>query len=337
MLPFRTLRNPRTSRSRGPSAEAEGYREARLRRASHRLVSPLYLDLGGDHRDTVFVAGSGRGGTSWLSEVINHDRDYRYVFEPFNPAEVPLARPFGYRRYIRPGESHPDLWERARKVVSGGVRGPWTDRFHRRFIARKRLIKDIRANLFLGWLARSFPEMPIVFILRHPCAVALSKTRLGWSSRLEEFLEQPELVRDFLSPVVEEMRAAPTEFERHVFAWCVETLVPLTHLEPGRAHLVFYENLCETPEAELRGISDYLGSGFRDVPIEALRMPSDLARSGSAVLSGRDPARSWREELGEREIRRAVEILGYFGLDPIYGASPMPDAEAARRILERAS
>jgi hypothetical protein len=304
---------------------------------TERIVSPLYLDLGGDHHDTVFVAGSGRGGTSWLSEVINHDSDYRYVFEPFNPSEVSLARPFGYRCYIRPGESRPELRERANKVVSGEVRGLWTDRFHRRFLARKRLIKDIRANLFLGWLSRSFPEMPIVFILRHPCAVALSKTKLGWSSRLEEFLEQPGLVRDFLDPVAEEMRAATTEFERHVFAWCVETLVPLTHLDPGRAHLVFYENLCEAPEAELRGLYDYFGAGFRDVPVETLLRPSDLARSGSAVLSGRDPVRSWREELGEREVRRAFEILGYFGLDRIYGASPMPNAEAARRILERTS
>jgi hypothetical protein len=304
---------------------------------AERIVSPLYLDIGGDHRDTVFVAGSGRSGTSWLSEVINHDRDYRYVFEPFNPAEVSLARPFGYRRYIRPGESRPELLGRAREIVTGRVRGAWTDRFHRRFLARKRLIKDIRANLFLGWLARSFPEMPIVFILRHPCAVALSKTKLGWSSRLEEFLGQPELVRDFLGPVEEEMRAATTEFERHLFAWCVETLVPLTHLEPGRVHLVFYENLCEAPEAELRGLSDYLASGFRDVPVEALLRPSALVRSGSAVLSGGDPVRSWRGELGEREVRRTVEILGYFGLDAIYGASPMPDTQAARRILERTS
>lgn len=309
-------------------------------RAVERLVSPLYLDLGGDHRDAVFVAGSGRSGTSWLSEVINHDRDYRYVFEPFNPYEVPLARPFGYRRYIRPGESRPELWERARGIVSGGVRGPWTDRFHRRFVARKRLIKDIRANLFLGWLAESFPQMPVIFILRHPCAVALSKTRLGWKSRLEEFLEQPGLVRDFLAPVAGEMRSASTEFERHLFAWCVESLVPLTQLGqlgPDRAHLVLYENLCESPEAELRGLSDYLGPGPRDVPLEALRMPSALSRPGSAVLAGRDPVRSWREELDDDQVLRAIEILGYFGLDRIYGASPMPDAEAAREIMEGSS
>ena len=48
-----------------------------------RLLGGLYVDLGkGDHRDAVFLAGSGRSGTTWLSEVINYKGGYRYVFEP---------------------------------------------------------------------------------------------------------------------------------------------------------------------------------------------------------------------------------------------------------------
>ena len=60
-----------------------------------RLPGGLYVDLEkGDHRSSVFLAGSGRSGTTWLSEIINHRRGYRYVFEPFNPREVGL---FGHR------------------------------------------------------------------------------------------------------------------------------------------------------------------------------------------------------------------------------------------------
>lgn len=335
MLPLETMSalSPRTG--------FEGYGEGGLARAVERLVSPLYLDLGGDHHDAVFVAGSGRSGTTWISELANRRLGYRYVFEPFHPGEVPLARPFGYRRYIKPGESQPELQEAARSIVSGRVRGPWTDRFHRRFVSRGRLIKDIRANLFLGWLADSFPEMPVILILRHPCAVALSKVRLGWRARLEEFLAQPELVRDFLAPVAERMRAACTdetpEFERHVFAWCVETAVPLAQLGPGRAHLVFYESLCESPEEELRELFRYLGSEPGSVSPDVLRSPSSLSRPGSAVLSSADPVASWREELSAEESRRAVEILGLFGLDRVYGESPRPGVEAARGLLEGVS
>lgn len=311
----------------------EAYGGGSLARAAGRLLGPIHLDLGRDHRDSILIAGSGRGGTSWLAETVCAAGGYRYVFEPFHPGRVAAARPFGYRRYLRPGEHRPDLLEPASRILGGRVRGLWTDRFQRGFIHRKRLIKDIRANLFLAWLARNFPGMPVVFVLRHPCAVARSKTKLGWRSRLEEFLGQPELVEDFLAPVAGQMRAARSEFERHVFAWCIENLVPLAQLRPSQAHLVFYERLCESPEDELARLFGYLDSGGVDRALRSLRKPSPLSRAGSEILSGGSPARGWVREVSETETERATEILALFGLDGIYGESPEPDPAAAWRML----
>lgn len=312
----------------------EAYSRDSLTRAAGRLLSPLHLDLGRDHRDSVLVAGSGRGGTSWLAEAVSAAGGYRYVFEPFHPGRVRAARPFGYRRYLRPREQSPDLLESAARILGGRVRGLWTDRFQRGLVHRRRLIKEIRANLFLAWLAENFPGLPLVFVLRHPCAVAHSKTRLGWRSRLQEFLDQPDLVEDFLAPVAGRMRAAHTEFERHVFAWCVENRVPLAQLRRGQVHLVFYERLCESPEEELRRLFGYLGSGGVDRALSSLRKPSPLSRADSEILSGGSPARGWTKEVSETEARRATEILALFGLDGIYGESPEPDPEAARRMLD---
>lgn len=312
----------------------EAYSVGSLARAGSRLLSPLYLDLGGDHRDAVLVAGSGRGGTSWLAEAVSRGGGYRYVFEPFHPGRVYAARAFGYRRYLRPHEWNPDLFEQASRILGGEVRGSWSDRFQRGFVHHRRLIKDIRVNLFLGWLSENFPGLPIVFMLRHPCAVAHSKTRLGWRSRLDEFLCQPRLVEDFLAPVAEQARAARTEFERHVFAWCMENRVPLAQLRGGRAHLVFYESLCNRPEQELGGLFDYLGSGGVDHALRALHGPSPLSRTGSALLAGGDPARGWRREVSEPEARRAAEILALFGMDGVYDESPEPHPEAAWQMLD---
>ena len=314
--------------------QREAYSRDSLARAAHRFLGPIHLDLGKDHGDSVLVAGSGRGGTSWLAEAVSAAGGYRYVFEPFHPGKVRAALPFGYRRYLRPHERRLDLLEPASRILGGRVRGPWTDRFQRGFVHRRRLIKEIRANLFLGWLAQNFPGMPVVFVLRHPCAVAHSKTRLGWRSRLEEFLGQPELVEDFLAPVAERMRAARSEFERHVFAWCVENRVPLAQLRRGQAHLVFYERLCENPDQELAQLFGYLGSGGVERALRALRKPSSLSRAGSEIHSGGSPSRGWVREVGEAEIRRATEILALFGLDGIYGDSPEPDPAAAWRMLD---
>ena len=42
-----------------------------------RLLGGFYVDLGHDHRDSVFLAGSGRAGTTWVTELINYRGAYR--------------------------------------------------------------------------------------------------------------------------------------------------------------------------------------------------------------------------------------------------------------------
>ena len=182
-----------------------------------RLPGSLYVDLGkGDHRSSVFLAGSGRSGTTWLSEIINHSRGYRYVFEPFNPRVVGPFRHFRTKQYLRPDDRREEYLEPARLALTGGLRDPWTDRFNRRIVARRRLIKDIRANLLLGWMRANFPGMPIIILLRHPCAVVASRLALGWRDNLSETMEQRELVEDFLLPMEAEIRAGVLEQGAHL-------------------------------------------------------------------------------------------------------------------------
>ena len=41
-----------------------------------RVIGTVYLDLDSNTRNTVFLGGSGRSGTTWLSQVINYDNTY---------------------------------------------------------------------------------------------------------------------------------------------------------------------------------------------------------------------------------------------------------------------
>ncbi len=224
-----------------------------------RLPGGLYVDLEkGDHRTSVFLAGSGRSGTTWLSEIINHRRGYRYVFEPFNPREVGPFGHFRTKQYLRPDDQRQEFLEPVRLALTGGLRNPWTDRFNGRIVARRRLIKDIRANLLLGWMRAHFPGMPIILLIRHPCAVVASRLALGWRDNLSETMEQRELVEDFLFPMEAEILAAKDDFERHLFLWCIDNYVPLKQLGPQDVHLTFYENLLARPEEELQSLFTFL-------------------------------------------------------------------------------
>jgi hypothetical protein len=296
-----------------------------------RLLGRIYVDLGkGDHRDAVFLAGSGRSGTTWLSEVINYKGAYRYVFEPFNPARVRAFGHFRSKQYLRPGDVREAFLEPARLALSGDLKDPWTDRFNTKFVARRRLIKDIRANLLLGWMRANFPGMPIVLLLRHPCAVVTSRLALGWKDNLGETMAQEDLVEDFLLPVEAEIRAARDDFERHLFLWCIDNYVPLRQFARGEIHLVYYEDLLENPEDGLRSLFGFLGEDMDDRVYGRLGRPSPLSRRGAPLPS----VDGWRAHVSARQLERACEILALFGLDRVYGEGPMPDPSGAYSLMK---
>jgi hypothetical protein len=290
-----------------------------------RLFGALHLDLNRDHRNSVFLAGSGRSGTTWVSEIINHRNEYRLIFEPFHPG---ICKNFRRKQYLRPDDRSEEYLGPARKVLTGGIRSFWTDRFNRKFVARRRLIKDIRANLLLCWMRENLPGMPIVLLLRHPCAVAASRLALGWRDGLPEMMEQEELVEDYLSPIEAEIQAARNAFERHVFSWCIDNYVPLRQFAPGEIHLAFYENFIVHPEDEIQRLFAFLGEDFDRRVYRVLRRPSPLSRRG-----GSSSVDAWRRSVSGSQLERAVEILGLFELDRLYGEGTMPDPSGAYALL----
>ena len=311
----------------------EKYTREWTRRLRARVLSGLYVDLNRDYRNSIFLAGSGRSGTTWVSDLINYKNEYRYVFEPFHPEKVEICRHFSHKQYLRPEDRREEFLDPAQTILSGALRSRWADRFHSRFVSQRRLIKDIRANLMLGWIRANFPEMIMIFLLRHPCAVANSKIKLGWKPDINDLLSQKELVEDFLEPFEDEMRSAKTDFERHVFSWCVENYVPLAQLKRGEVYLAFYENLSENPKDEVGRLFAFMGKDFDESIFERMKKPSLLSREGSAVLSGERLADSWRKHVTTAQLERTIEILGLFGLDAVYSEKPMPDTGGAFTLM----
>lgn len=294
-----------------------------LRRARELTLGRFYIDLG-DYRRTVILAGTGRSGTTWVANVLNHANAYRLMFEPFYPREVPQLSGFRERQYLRPGDSDPRYVEPVRRLLSGRVRSRWIDRPNRRLVVTQRLIKDIRAHFLLGWIRRHFPEIPIILLLRHPCAVAHSKSRLSWDSAVDGFLDQPELKEDFFEGLAEETLRVGSAFERYVLMWCLENYVPLKQFPADEIHILFYEHLCTRPEREIDRLFGFLGTAWTERVFRALRRPSPVTRRESAVVTGGDPLTEWTRGVGAAQVSRALEILTAFGMDAIYGEGPEP-------------
>lgn len=297
-----------------------------LRRARNALRPPLF-DLGGLH-DVIFVAGMGRSGTTWMATLINCDGSHRVLFEPFRPARVQAARKFQIMQYMNPDANDTELESAATAIIRGDVRGEWIDRDNRRIFYRRRIVKDIRCNLMLGWLQKIAGDAPVVLTLRHPLQIALSWARLGWGRRsLEIILSQEPLHHDF--PFIDEVfrRTHPRSFaEKIVFQWCVYYVVPLHHLRSGEAHVAFYEGLILDPDEELQQLTRYLGRSIDEVGVRsALLAPSStnfLRRNFASDKCGL--VNSWLQAFSKDEIRRANDILVQFGLDELYDAEGFP-------------
>jgi len=307
---------------------------AHLQPIRRRLGLRIVFDRAPDPSRSVLLAGTGRSGGSWICEFLNQHNEYRYVFEPFHPKNTPWAARFPARRYMRPDEQDPEFLGVISSVVTGRSRHPWTERFNRRLIAHQRLIKANYANLMLKWLHVNFPGMPLVLLLRHPCAVALSFVSHGYRGAVLPLLDQDELVEDHLEPYVEDIRRARDVFERTVFLWCVETLVPLRQCRPDELHVVLYERMVREPEAEVRGLLEHLGIPAAGLDIARLARPSLTARRAtSAAWTGADRVTAWQDRIDGAQRERAAEILSLFGLDRIYSDDPIPRMEGPAEIM----
>ena len=238
-----------------------------------------------------------------------------------------MTRNFRSRQYIKPGTDDPALTLPIERILAGRIRDPWTDQHNTRLIANRRLVKDPWSNLMLGWMSRRYPQMPVVLVIRHPCAVVASQLAMGawkWHVDLEAVLSQRTLVEDHLAPHLDVVRAAETVFERHVVLWCIENLVALSQLEGRRAHIVFYEDLCLDPIPQLELLFDFVGMPFDPEAGPDTRRPSALTRTDSAIATGEGPVDGWRRHVDPGDVRRAADLLAVFGLDTIYGEGSLP-------------
>ncbi len=293
-------------------------------------MARCWLDLH-DPNKTVFLAGVGRSGTTWLGDVLNYRNTFRTMFEPFFPAKVPELAAAGWRAhgYLRPGATGPGV-AAVERILAGRIRNDWIDQFNTRAVAHRRLIKDIRANFMLGWLRARYPAMPIVFLMRHPVPTVLSQLKMGWKPAYHHFRGQPELMADFLEPFRGEMDAARDEFGARMTMWCLMNLAPLRQFSDGGMRVVFYEDLCRRHAEVLPGLLAYIGVRHTNWVLSKVWQPSVMTKQTSAILQGGDPVDSWRRQTTPEQMKAAMAILARFGLDRIYGEEALPRVEADR-------
>ena len=274
--------------------------------------------------NTTLLVGTGRSGTSWLANLINHRNEYQYVFEPFNTRRCRSLARWRYRQYIPPENKDLDRLRLVESILSGRVREVgWTDKFNQNWSSNRILVKSIRAHHLMGWIKNHFPEIKLVLLLRYPGIVAESKMALGWEIHIDEFLSQEDLVRDYFKPFLPEIQKIKDPFEQHILFWCMENYIPLKQLPKEEdLHVIFYEDLCRIGEKVLEELFTYTGQEFceefRASVEKNLKRPSELCRKDSIIRKGKNPLIQYSDPKTIRNHEKVKRILEIFGLEVLY-------------------
>jgi RecB family endonuclease NucS len=105
--------------------------------------------------------------------------------------------------------------------------------------------------------------MPVILLIRHPCAVLNSLLKLHWHrSAAENILSQPQLLEDHLAPFRAEIESASGDVDNHLLAWCANYYVALRQLKGQRVFVAFYERFLAEPHDEIARLFAYLDRPF---------------------------------------------------------------------------
>jgi hypothetical protein len=253
------------------------------------------------------------------------------MFEPFHPHFVEEMRSLPLFFYARPNNSDCSFEKRAEMVFTGRLMNDRVDSHNGCRLYRRLLVKDIFAHLFAAAVRCRFPQTRLVIILRNPFDVALSKLALRpwhWMENPCNFLCQPHLVDDYLSPFQDMIRGCPDDFvARQLMIWSIIHYVLLRQIAGSDVCVVFYERLRQAPESEFRKVLDYIYPGkINQVSSEMLarcRRPSRVSRPFHVSVTGLKNQRleDWQREYG-------AKILSAFGLSSLYGPDGAPQGQA---------
>lgn len=281
----------------------------------------------------ILLAGPGRSGTTWLADVLSCAPGTQQIFEPllFN-AEVyrlanwqsPPTQTYLRLYYLRAGGDYPGWHALLKRVLTGRYRTYLTDSVRTSYFPRRYLIKEVRANLMLGYIYDQF-QPPIIYVTRHPCAVIASRLRLKWDVNLDDLLRQAELVADHLAPWVGLIeRARGDVIASHAIWWAVESRVAAHDLNTRPHQFLYYEDLILNSQERVNQVFCWLKLKASPISRHKLDQHSRTTWRGSGKQpETKDRLASWQKRLSAAEQRVILDLAHRLGVMD-YSDAPLP-------------
>jgi len=301
-----------------------------------QLAARLVPDLAAAQGRPILVAGLARSGTTWVASVLRRSPGVRYLHEPFNATNVIGAARLSWR-HLPQGAADSEFDDHCRRAFAGRVEGPYVrgDRVRRRNEPRwwpgRVLVKDVDVCLALERVQEILAPRMVV-VIRHPCAVAASWSRLGFQvdGILDRLRAQARLMDGPLAPFAHLFARRRGFWQGMGLLWGVCHRILYEQLARNPEWIVVrHEDYCLAPEERFRELFRGLDLRWRSAAAAYLR-ESGSRDSGEPYVPRRVSAREpekWRAELTEQQVS---DVLGFsdelmpFGKLSVLRRSPVP-------------
>lgn len=284
--------------------------------------------------ETKIVIGSGRSGTTWISHILNYENDHRYIFEPlhhlYHTYSFPLY-PIG--TYLRPDQLSSHQKSDLLRILSGDIQNNWINRYNRRIFSTKRIIKFIRAGFLISSFLKIYPELPIIYVMRHPLAVVNSRLNLSRQDHswipdlLKTVAVQRDLVDDYLGEYVPFIYSATTDFQKCLLMWCIQNHVGLIQIKQSNYYeILHYEKVTTNLDYVKQKITEIFVRDFSKINSNKLKKIYD--RDIITTEMKDDRVTKWKTTFTHDDLDYTDTMLNRFNLDRFYSinnAYPLGD------------
>lgn len=270
-------------------------------------------------KPNVFIFSMPRSGSTWLQELIWSQPEFKYVNEPLNLKGSWLQRKSEIQGFEELYSA--EVKEKLIAYFNGFVEGkhhflnPNPLRKTSRFLTSRIVFKVIHGGeLFLNDIAAA-TNCRIVYLIRNPVAVALSRKQLP---RVEQLTS--DIVLSKFSPSEQnlalEIFKRGDSMEKRIMAWCIQNKLALMSRKDD--WLVFsYEELTLRPEVVVQALAAHCELPNPELMLKSVNVPSAVtsqSQKGDIDLmkGGKDERldliRKWRERVSAEDLERYFDI-----------------------------
>ena len=290
------------------------------------------------NNENLFLFTMPRSGSTWLMELLSNQPGIKYCNEPLYLTN-PLVKKYSGLKDWKDLHNSDKLYlmeDYFKKFIDGklGFLNPTPLGDYYKPLTNRIVFKIIHGGEDrINWFRDRF-NGKIIYLIRHPLAVALSHTKMV---RLYTLLDS-EYKNNFSEKQIKfskEVISNGTMIEKVVLSWCLQNFVPLKYKTEDWA-FVTYEQLVKEPEIVVKYLKKKLGLKNTQKILKNINKPSlvkNLSNDETInILKNKEENSNlllskWRKKISLEEELKLFEIINEFELDIYSPNSFLPNSK----------